>query len=64
MWKEKAEQHAQANRGDCPDGRPDCGRGWWRWDPAGRLPAPYEGMDGHTSDKATLRGFLAPIEGL
>jgi transposase len=61
----EAELNPKAKRGYSRDGRPDCKQvivalvitleGF---------PLAYEVMDGNTSDKTTLRGFLKKIEGL
>jgi transposase len=59
----EAEQNAKAKRGYSRDGRPDCKQVVVALviTPEG-FPLAYEVMDGNTSDKTTLRGFLAKIE--
>lgn len=61
----EAEQNPKAKRGYSRDGRPDCKQVIVALviTPEG-FPLAYEVMDGNTSDKATLRGFLAKIEEL
>jgi transposase len=61
----EAEQNHKARYGYSRDGRPDCKQVVIAlvMTPAG-LPLAYEEMDGNTSDKTTLRGFLDKIEGL
>ena len=61
----EAEQNPKAKRGYSRDGRPDCKQVIVALviTPEG-FPLAYEVMDGNTSDKTTLRGFLAKIEGL
>ena len=61
----EAEQHPKAKRGYSRDGRPDCKQVIVALviTPEG-FPLAYEVMDGNTSDKTTLRGFLAKIEEL
>ena len=61
----QAEQIPQAKRGYSRDGRPDCLQLVIALvvTPEG-FPLAYEVMDGNTSDKTTLRGFLAKIESL
>ena len=59
----EAEQNPKAQYGYSRDGRPDCKQVVIAlvMTPAG-LPLAYEVMDGNTSDKTTLRGFLDKIE--
>jgi len=61
----EAEQNPKAKRGYSRDGRPDCKQVIVALviTPEG-FPLAYEVMDGNTSDKTTLRGFLAKIEEL
>jgi transposase len=61
----EAEQNPKAKRGYSRDGRPDCKQVVVALviTPEG-FPLAYEVMDGNTSDKTTLRGFLTKIEGL
>jgi len=61
----EAEQNPKARRGYSRDGRPDCKQVIVALviTPEG-FPLAYEVMDGNTSDKTTLRGFLAKIEEL
>ncbi len=61
----EAEQNPKAKRGYSRDGRPDCKQVIVALviTPEG-FPLAYELMDGNTSDKTTLRGFLDKIEGL
>ena len=61
----EAELNPKAKRGYSRDGRPDCKQGIVALviTPEG-FPLAYEVMDGNTSDKTTLRGFLKTIEGL
>ncbi len=61
----EAEQNPKARRGYSRDGRPDCKQVVVALviTPEG-FPLAYEVMDGNTSDKTTLRGFLSKIEGL
>ena len=61
----EAEQNPKAKRGYSRDGRPDCKPVIVALviTPEG-FPLAYEVMDGNTSDKTTLRGFLARIEEL
>jgi Transposase DDE domain len=61
----EAERNPQAKRGYSRDGRPDCKQVIVALviTPEG-FPLAYEVMDGNTSDKTTLRGFLAKSEGL
>jgi transposase len=61
----EAEQNPKAKRGYSRDGRPDCKPLIVALviTPEG-FPLAYEVMDGNTSDKTTLRGFLAKIEEL
>src|SRR5947208_1128785 len=61
----EAEQNPKAQRGYSRDGRPDCKQVIVALviTPEG-FPLAYEVMDGNTSDKTTLRGFLKKIEGL
>jgi transposase len=61
----EAELNPKAKRGYSRDGRPDCKQVVVALviTPEG-FPLAYEVMDGNTSDKTTLRGFLAKIEGL
>ncbi len=59
------EQNPKAKHGYSRDGRPDCKQVVVALviTPEG-FPLAYEVMDGNTSDKTTLRGFLAKIEEL
>jgi transposase len=59
----EAEQNPKAKHGYSRDGRPDCKQVIVALviTPEG-FPLAYEVMDGNTSDKTTLRGFLAKIE--
>ena len=61
----EAEQNPKAKRGYSRDGRPDCKQVIVALviTPEG-FPLAYEVMDGNTSDKTTLGGFLAKIEEL
>ena len=61
----EAEQNPKAKRGYSRDGRSDCKQVVVALviTPEG-FPLAYEVMDGNTSDKTTLRGFLKKIEGL
>jgi transposase len=61
----EAEGNPKAKRGYSRDGRPDCKQVVVALviTPQG-FPLAYEVMDGNTSDKTTLRGFLEKIEGL
>jgi transposase len=61
----EAEQNPKAKRGYSRDGRPDCKQVVVALviTPEG-FPLAYEVMDGNTSDKTTLRGFLTKIEEL
>jgi transposase len=61
----EAELNPKAKRGYSRDGRPDCKQVVVALviTPEG-FPLAYEVMDGNTSDKTTLRGFLKKIEGL
>jgi hypothetical protein len=61
----EAEQNPKAKRGYSRDGRPDCKQVVIALviTPEG-FPLAYEVMDGNTSDKTTLRGFLDKIETL
>lgn len=61
----QAEQNPKAKRGYSRDGRPDCKQVVVALviTPEG-FPLAYEVMDGNTSDKTTLRGFLTKIEKL
>jgi transposase len=61
----EAELNPKAKRGYSRDGRPDCKQVVVALviTPEG-FPLAYEVMDGNTSDKTTLRGFLTKIEGL
>jgi transposase len=61
----EAEQNPKAKRGYSRDGRPDCKQVIVALviTPEG-FPLAYEVMDGNTSDKTTLRGFLTRIENL
>jgi transposase len=60
-----AELNPKAKRGYSRDGRPDCKQVVVALviTPEG-FPLAYEVMDGNTSDKTTLRGFLEKIENL
>jgi transposase len=60
-----AELNPKAKRGYSRDGRPDCKQVVVALviTPEG-FPLAYEVMDGNTSDKTTLRGFLEKIESL
>ena len=64
-WEGEAEQNPKAKRGYSRDGRPDCKQVVVALviTPEG-FPLAYEVMDGNTSDKTTLRGFLSKIENL
>jgi transposase len=61
----EAELNPKAKRGYSRDGRPDCKQVVVALviTPEG-FPLAYETMDGNTSDKTTLRGFLEKIESL
>jgi hypothetical protein len=61
----EAEQNPKAKYGYSRDGKPNCKQVVIAlvMTPTG-LPMAYEVMDGNTSDKSTLRGFLDQIEGL
>jgi transposase len=61
----EAEQNPKAKYGYSRDGRPDCKQVVIAlvMTPTG-LPLAYEVMDGNTSDKSTLRGFLDKIESM
>jgi transposase len=61
----EAELNPKAKRGYSRDGRPDCKQVVVALviTPEG-FPLAYEVMDGNTSDKTTLRGFLTKIETL
>jgi hypothetical protein len=61
----EAELNPKAKRGYSRDGRPDCKQVVVALvvTPEG-FPLAYEVMDGNTSDKTTLRGFLKKIEAL
>lgn len=61
----EAEQNPKAKRGYSRDGRPDCKQVVVALviTPEG-FPLAYETMEGNTSDKTTLRGFLTQIENL
>src|SRR6204780_3569487 len=61
----EAEQNPKAKYGYSRDGKPNCKQVGIAlgMTPTG-LPMAYEVMDGNTSDKATLRGFLDKIESL
>ena len=61
----EAEQNPKAKRGYSRDGRPDCKQVVVALviTPEG-FPLAYQTMDGNTSDKTTLRGFLTQIENL
>lgn len=61
----EAERNPKAKRGYSRDGRPDCKQVIVALviTPDG-FPLAYEVMDGNTSDKTTLRGFLEKIESL
>jgi transposase len=61
----EAELNPKAKRGYSRDGRPDCKQVIVALviTPEG-FPLAYEVMDGNTSDKTTLRGFLTKIESL
>jgi transposase len=61
----EAEQNPKARYGYSRDGKPNCKQVVIAlvMTPTG-LPMAYEVMDGNTSDKSTLRGFLDKIEGL
>ena len=61
----EAELNPKAKRGYSRDGRPDCKQVVVALviTPEG-FPLAYEVMDGNTSDKTTLRGFLEKIESL
>ena len=59
----EAEQNPKAKYGDSRDGKPNCKQVVIAlvMTPGG-FPLAYEVMDGNTSDKSTLRGFLDKIE--
>jgi transposase len=61
----EAEQNPKARYGYSRDGKPNCKQVVIAlvMTPTG-LPIAYEVMDGNTSDKTTLRGFLDKIEGM
>ena len=61
----EAEQNPKAKYGYSRDGKPNCKQVVIAlvMTPTG-LPMAYEVMDGNTSDKTTLRGFLDKIEGM
>src|SRR5450432_4013333 len=61
----EAEQNPKAKYGYSRDGKPNCKQVVIAlvMTPAG-LPMAYEVMDGNTSDKSTLRGFLDKIESM
>jgi transposase len=61
----EAEQNPKAKYGYSRDGKPNCKQVVIAlvMTPGG-LPMAYEVMDGNTSDKSTLRGFLEKIEGM
>jgi transposase len=61
----EAEQNPKAKYGYSRDGKPNCKQVVIAlvMTPTG-LPMAYEVMDGNTSDKSTLRGFLDKIEGM
>ena len=61
----EAERNPKAKRGYSRDGRPDCKQVIVALviTPEG-FPLAYQVMDGNTSDKTTLRGFLTKIEEL
>ena len=61
----EAEQNPKAKYGYSRDGKPNCKQVVIAlvMTPSG-LPIAYEVMDGNTSDKTTLRGFLDKVEGL
>ena len=61
----EGEQNPKAKYGYSRDGRPDCKQVVIAlvMTPGG-LPLAYEVMDGNTSDKTTLRGFLDKIESM
>ncbi len=61
----EAEQNPKAQRGYSRDGRPDCQQVIVALviTPEG-FPLAYEVMEGNTSDRTTLRGFLEKIESL
>jgi transposase len=61
----EAEQNPKAKYGYSRDGKPNCKQVVIAlvMTPRG-LPMAYEVMDGNTSDKSTLRGFLDKIEGM
>jgi transposase len=58
----EAERNPKAKRGYSRDGRPDCKQVIVALVITPEGPLAYEVMDGNTSDKTTLRGFLAKIE--
>src|SRR5260370_9435452 len=61
----EAELNPKAKRGYSRDGRPDCKQVVVALViTAQGFPLAYEVMDGNTSDKTTLRGFLSKIEDL
>jgi transposase len=61
----EAEQNPKARYGYSRDGKPNCKQVVIAlvMTPTG-LPIAYEVMDGNTSDKTTLRGFLDKVEGM
>jgi transposase len=61
----EAEQNPKAKYGYSRDGKPNCKQVVIAlvMTPAG-FPLAYEAMDGNTSDKSTLRGFLDKIESM
>jgi transposase len=61
----EAEQNPTAKYGYSRDGKPNCKQVVIAlvMTPSG-LPMAYEVMDGNTSDKTTLRGFLDKVEGM
>jgi transposase len=61
----EAEQNPKAKYGYSRDGKPNCKQVVIAlvMTPTG-LPIAYEVMDGNTSDKTTLRGFLDQVEGM
>jgi transposase len=61
----EAEQNPKAKYGYSRDGKPNCKQVVIAlvMTPTG-LPIAYEVMDGNTSDKTTLRGFLDKVEGM
>jgi transposase len=63
MWKGEADEIPKARHGYSRDGRFDCRQVVIALvlTPEG-FPLAYEGMEGNTSDRNSLRGFLDKIE--